>query len=309
MSQEEVVQQSPEETLEAAPQEGEEVVAEAASEEAGEAKKEEAAAVADLKRKFKLKVGGKEIEEELDLNDNDSITRYLQKAKAFDQKAEELALTRKETQQLLAALKENPSEVLRMLGHDIDDLAYNHLKQAVEESKKTPEQIEIERIKKENEEFQNKLKGLEEEKQTAETERLRNEQASIIQNDILSALKENKESILSVEDPEIVGDVARAMHKLMLAGHEDVTVQDVLPIVEERYINKLRKRLELMDDGAVEKALGKTVTERLRKKRIQAAKKAEATTTANQIKETGVTGKKQEAPVEKKTYKEFFRGF
>lgn len=307
MSQEEVVQPAPEEALEAAPQE-EEAVVEAAPEEATEAKKE-AAAVADLKRKFKLKVGGKEIEEELDLNDNDSITRYLQKAKAFDQKAEELALTRKETQQLLAALKENPSEVLRMLGHDIDDLAYNHLKQAVEESKKTPEQIEIERIKKENEEFQNKLKGLEEEKQTAETERLRNEQASIIQNDILSALKENKESILSVEDPEIVGDVARAMHRLMLAGHEDVTVQDVLPIVEERYINKLRKRLELMDDGAVEKALGKNVTERLRKKRIQAAKKAEATTTANQIKETGTVGKKQEAPVEKKTYKEFFRGF
>lgn len=304
MSQEEVVEQAP--VTEEAVESTEEVAPE---EIAAEEAKQEAAAVQELKRKYKLKVGGKEIEEELDLNDNDSITRYLQKAKAFDQKAEELALTRKETQQLLAALKESPAEVLKMLGHDIDDLAYNHLKTAVEESKKSPEQIELEKAKKQAEEYEKRLKQLEEEKTTSENERLRNEQANIIQNDILAALKENKESILSVDDPEIVGDVARAMHRLMLAGHEDVTVQDVLPIVEERYINKLRKRLEFMDDGAIEKALGKGVTERLRKKRIQAAKKAEATTTAKQIKETGVSPKKEEAPVDKKSYKQFFKGF
>jgi hypothetical protein len=304
MSQEEVVEQAP--VTEEAVENTEEVAPE---EIAAEEAKQEAAAVQELKRKYKLKVGGKEIEEELDLNDNDSITRYLQKAKAFDQKAEELALTRKETQQLLAALKESPAEVLKMLGHDIDDLAYNHLKTAVEESKKSPEQIELEKAKKQAEEYEKRLKQLEEEKTTSENERLRNEQANIIQNDILAALKENKESILSVDDPEIVGDVARAMHRLMLAGHEDVTVQDVLPIVEERYINKLRKRLEFMDDGAIEKALGKGVTERLRKKRIQAAKKAEVTTTAKQIKETGVSPKKEEAPVDKKSYKQFFKGF
>jgi ribonuclease Y len=48
--------------------------------------------------------------------------------------------------------------------------------------------------------------------------------------------------------------------------------------------------------------------------RIQPAKIEEIVEKAKEeinkiIKETGVTGKKQEAPVEKKTYKEFFRGF
>ena len=42
-------------------------------------------------KKLKLKVDGRDIEEDYDLDDNDRLVRDLQKSKAFDRKAQEHA--------------------------------------------------------------------------------------------------------------------------------------------------------------------------------------------------------------------------
>lgn len=265
--------------------------------------------IKDLKKKLKLKVDGQEIEEEIDFNDDETLTRHLQKAKAFDKKAQELAQLKREIEGLVGTLKTNPQAVLNQLGLDFDELAEQHIRNQIEEMSKSPEQLAFEKMQKELAELKSEKERLAKEKEESETERLRNEQAAILEQDILSALN-NSNTLLSVEDPEVVSDIARAMYRAMNEGYTDVTVQDVIPMVEKRYFDKLTKRMELMDDDSLEKVFGKHA-DRLRKRRLSKKKDKVKTATAKQIaKSTGISEQpKDEMPQEKLSYKDFFRKF
>ena len=65
-------------------------------------KKDEAKA-ASTKKKYNLKVNGKQEDLELDLSNDEEISKYLQKARAFDTKAQEAAEI-KNKWQLLATI-------------------------------------------------------------------------------------------------------------------------------------------------------------------------------------------------------------
>lgn len=267
------------------------------------------ATIKELKKKLKLKVDGQEIEEEVDFNDEEGLKKSYQKARAFDKKAQELAEFRKEMQQLVQVLKDNPTAILQELGHNVDDLAYQHLQRKISDMSKSPEQIEkeqrdgeLQRLKDENEKH---IK----EKEHMEMEQLRNKQATSIQEEIITALG-NSQTLLSTEDPEAVGDIARAMYRLMQQGVVDVRVEDVIPMVEEKYIRKLQKRLELAEPGAFEKIIGKKNLDKYRKGRV--SDKKVKTQTANQVaRETGHSAKPKEmsAAEKKKSYRDFFNKF
>lgn len=286
------------EGVSAADAEGDEEIAE--SNPVEEARKE-------LKRKLKLRVGGKDIEEEVDLDDEESLVRNFQKSKAFDQKAKELAEYKKQTEALIAMLQSDPAGVLSQFGHDVDKFSEEYLLRRIEDLEKSPEQREREELLRTKDELEKKLRSVEEEKQRAQEEALLNEQSQLIENEILTALNSSK-TILSVEDPEVIGDIARAMHRAVSAGIVDVSAKDVIPYVEDRYINKLRNRIKYMDDDAVENAFGKDVFERLRKRRV--SKKRTETITASQVaKSTGNSQKVEPKSAEKISYRDFFKKF
>ena len=281
-------------------EEGEEL--EASEDEQTKEEKEEE--IRQLKKKLKLKVDGKEIEEEIDFEDDEALTKYLQKAKAFDKKAQESATYRKQMESLLTALQQNPTAVLQELGMDVNEFAYNQLQQYLEEEQKSPEQKEAEQMRARLEQLEKEREQLAKEKETAEQERLRDEAAAEIQEDILGALKDHK-GVLSADDPEAIGDIARAMYRYVAAG-QDVKVQDVIKSVEKRYVEKLRKRAEAWDEAKFNEIFGKKKMAELRKRRVQ-GKKAK-TQTAKQIADSGKTAPKQpEEPPKKMSYKEFFK--
>lgn len=263
--------------------------------------------IRELKKKLKLKVNGEEIEEEIDFNDDEDLTRRLQKAKAFDRKAQEYSELQKQAEELVYLLQNDPRKLLEVAGHDVDQLAETVIANKLENMKKSPEQIQYEEALQAREELEARLKQIEEEKTSIENERLLEQQAAQIENDILTGL-DNSETILSKEDPEIIGDIARTMYRIMAEGDVNVTVEDVVPLVEKRYINKLQKRLELVDDGALEKIIGKNTLERLRKKRLSRKKKG-PTTTAKQVKDTGVQVPKEEPKPEKIKMKDYFKPY
>jgi hypothetical protein len=59
------------------------------------------------------------------------VRRQLQKVDGADRALEESALTRKQAKQFFEALKSNPAGVLQAMGHNVDELAKNHLAQAL----------------------------------------------------------------------------------------------------------------------------------------------------------------------------------
>jgi hypothetical protein len=289
------------EELEASDDLGEGEELEASSEEEVEAQKEE---IKQLKKKLKLKVDGQEIEEEIDFEDDEALIKQMQKARAFDKKAQESATYRKQMEGLLSALQDNPAAVLQELGMDVNELAYNQLQQYLEDEQKSPEQKEAEQMKARLEELEKERQQLQEEKQQAVEERLRDEAASEIQEDILSALTDHK-GVLSADDPEAIGDIARALYRYAQAG-QDVQVQDVIKTVEKRYVEKLRKRAEAWDESKFNEVFGKKKMNELRTKRVR-GKKA-TTQTAKQVADSGKTAPKEPAAPEKKlSYKDFFK--
>ena len=262
--------------------------------------------IQELKKKLKLKVDGEEFEEELDFNDEDRLKRALQKEKAFDKRSQEWASYQKQVNQFMEALKSNPGDVLRQMGHDLDELAYNHLQQAVEEAKKSPEQLAQEKMQKELEDLKAEKERLSKEKEEAELERLKNEEAAKIENDIKSAL-DDTETILPKKNPWVLRKVAETMILAIQNGYPEVTASQVIPLVEQQFMNDLQSMFDVFPEEVIEKVVKKQNLDRYRKKRL-GRKKQVNTKTAKQIAQP--TNNKVPAdgkePVKKKTYKDLF---
>lgn len=264
-------------------------------------KKEEA-----LKKKLKLKVKDKEFEEEIDWNDDARLTKAFQKEKAFDAASQELANMKKQFGGLIEALKgDKVLDVLRELGHDVDGLAEKHLTQLVEEAKKSPEQVQKEKMEAELKSLKEEKTRLSKEKEEKELESIRNQYATEIENDITKAL-DKAETILPKRNPKIVRAIAQNMLFAMQNGYPQVKASDVIPLVEQEYRKDLKELFDILPEDTIEALVGKPNLDRLRKKRL--AKNNVKTETAKQIvQETGHTKETEaEANKRKKNYRDFF---
>ena len=111
-----------------------------------------------------LKFNGKEYEEklpfEIDEDQSDWMRKQLQLAKMSQTKSQEVASLEKEVVAFLQELKTNPRKALAnpMIGIDIKQLAADILEEEIENSRKSPEQLEREKL-------QNELKALRDERE------------------------------------------------------------------------------------------------------------------------------------------------
>lgn len=261
----------------------------------------------NLKKKLKLKVKDKEYEEEVDWNDDERLTRAFQKEKAFDSASQELSGLKKQFGSLIEALKgDQVFDILRELGHDVDGLSEKHLTRLVEEAKKSPEQVEREKMEAELKALKEEKQKLSKDKEAKELEAIRNQYATEIENDITKAL-DSAQTILPKRNPKIVRAIAQNMLFAMQNGYPDVKASEVIPLVEEEYRKDLKELFDILPEDTVEMLVGKNNFDRVRKKRL--ANKGKTTQTANQIvEETGKTKKTEEADSnsKKKGYRDFF---
>jgi DNA repair exonuclease SbcCD ATPase subunit len=263
--------------------------------------------IQNLKKKLKLKIDGEEVEEEIDWADEEGLKRHLQKAKAFDKRAQEFAEYKNQVEQLVKMLKEDPETLLERAGLNVDELAEKRLSRKIEEMKKSPEQLEKEKMQKELEEYRKKAKAAEEEKQRAEQERMRNEQAAEIENEIMKALDGGKTK-LPKNNPRVAMRIGQMMYIATQNGYPNVTPKDVLPIVEKEWFDELRSYFDESSEDFIEEIVGKHNFDRVRKKRL-AKRPAAKTTTANQlVKDTGTKPKMddEDSGKPKRTFKKYF---
>lgn len=258
--------------------------------------------------RLKLKVDGREIEEELpfeipdDENAKEWMIRQLQMGRMGTKRAQEYAGLEKEVRTFIERLRKDPMSALQdpMIGVDVKKLAAAVIEKEVEDSQKSPEQLEIERI-------QAELKKERDERQKEKTQREEQEKRLIeereferIDREMSTALEES-----GLPTDESAAYFVKKMADYMMLGIQngiDVRPQDVLPIVRKEFESDMQSFIKSLPPDQVEKLIGKEVFNQIRKKNVA---KAKAPTPVNKITDTGVK-KQEEKEVKKQTFKQFF---
>lgn len=254
--------------------------------------------------KFKLKVYGKEVDEEIDLSDKEGLTKRFQKAAAADQSLKEAAEIRKAALQFIDELKKNPKRVLQdsNIGLDPKKLAEEWLAEEIKEMEKSPEQKAKEQQLKEIEEYKAKVKEYEEKAALAEREKMEKHHEVELTTQISAALDvggvpKNPKTIARIADYLMYG----------LKNGANLTAQDVVPLVKRDIDNELKDIMSSLSDDKLEEFLGKDIIGRLRKKNVAKAKALDSAGASN-VRDTGKTSKDEKPKVEGKKlkYSEFF---
>lgn len=277
-----------------------------------DAKKEEPKApVKKTTKKIKLKVDKNEFDEELpfEIPDDEQVIDYMRKTlqmgKMGQKRAQEFAELQKDVQSFIELLRNDPEAALSdpAIGLDVKALAAKIIEKEIENSKKTPEQLE-------KEELQNKLKKLEEERQKEkqeamerERERLSAEAAERYDREISAALEKS-------DLPKSSYTIKKIAEYMLTAVKDglDVTAEDVLPLVKEEMHKDLKEMFAVMPDEVIEQLIGKDVFTRVRKKNLQKAKENQAPAPVKSaVKDTGASDKPSDDKADKaKSMKDFF---
>jgi len=313
MSDESAAPAAPVEAQEAAPEviEAEEAVDAQEGEGSKDAPKADAKkegtvdkAINALKKKFNLTVGGKARDVEIDLGNEKEVKRYLEQAFGAQEKFEEAAGIRKQAEQLVKMLKENPKMLLKHpeLGLDIKKLATEILNEELEDMAKSPEQKRIE-------EMEQKLKDYEEEKKRLEEER-RNAEMSKVQQEAMQQLDEDISQALSSstlpKSPYVVKRIADTMIEAINLGYENVRIPDIMPYVEQQLLAEIQQMFEAKPSDVLEKMIGKKTLDGYRKEKIAKVKRP---ADASQVKETGAKSDQKADDKDNLAFKKVFSTF
>lgn len=268
---------------------------------------EKAEAEQELHKRLKLKIYGQETE--FDLGNDDHINRLkelAQKGEGADQKFQKAAEIEKNMRKFAELIQKDPLKALEAAGHNLDELADNYMQQRIADLEKSPEQKRLEELERMVEEERNKNEELERTRQEAEQARAQEEYSRQLDDEITGALSGS-------DLPKSAYVVKRIAENLMLAmdqGYEDVTVEQILPIVQDQIHGEIRQMFEAMPEEVIEKTLGNNVSEKLRKRRIKRQRKP--ATKAADVKATGrseINRSKAEQKPEKQNAKDFWKNF
>lgn len=258
-------------------------------------------------KSLKLKVDGKEFNEELPFEIDDDpkaieyMTKHLQMSKMGSKRAQDYSKLEKDVQDFVERLRKNPAEVLSdpSIGIDIKQLAAKVIENEIENAKKSPEQLEKEKLELELKKIKDEREKEKKDSQAKELERL--QQQEYERYDVL--LTQALETSDLPKSPYIVKKMAEYMIMGIQEGI-DVTPNDVVPLVREEMQNDLREMFAIMPEDVIEQIIGKDVISRIRKKNLAKAKQAPQT--VNSVKDSGKSDTPKVENAKKMTIKELF---
>lgn len=255
------------------------------------------------RRRFKLKVDGKEYDEEVDLDDNDFLTKQFQLSKVSQKRMAEAASLEREVKQFIEELRKNPRKVLSdpNIGVDIKRMAADVIEEEIANSQKSPELLAKEKLEAELQDLKDAQAKEREDHKTREFQRI--QAAEYQRYDMLMSQALEKSDL--PKSPYTI----KKMADYMLIGLQngiDVTPDDVLPLVRAEIQNDLKEMFAVMPEEVIEKIIGKDVFTKVRKKNL-ATGRATPTGTAKVLDAGGgKTGGKKE-PVKKQSFREYFK--
>jgi hypothetical protein len=256
-------------------------------------------------KKLKLKFNGREFEEDLpfevDESQVDWLTKQRQKAMLSDHKANEYSQLEREVGAFIQELRKNPRKALSnpAIGLDIKQFAADILQEEIEQAQKSPEQIKEEGLIRELEELKAEREREKEEMNSRELERLTEREYERYDNLMSSAI----ESSDLPKSPYVV----KKMTEYLMMGIEngiDVEPKDIIPLIREEIQNDIQEMFQVMPAEVIEQILGKSNMEKLRKKRLSSAKAP--IPVKSSMRDVGAQKKEEKKQEKKQTLKEFF---
>lgn len=269
------------------------------------AKKVEAAA----KKAYKLKVGGRDVEV-----GEDELLKRAQMGYSADEKWQEASRMRKEMDSFIQLLQRDPAQALEQMGFNVDELAENRIKAKIEEMRKSPEQLEREKIERELKSLKEEREREREQARQQEMTRLQDQFAVEIENDISGALDSNTYGL--PKSPYVVKRIADTMILAMQEGRRtnntklmNIKAADVLSMVQDEINSELNQMYNATPDEVFEKLVGKDRLNKYRKGKVTKQKATVKPNSVSDIKPTGqaeINKQNADKPKEKVKSKDFF---
>ena len=271
-----------------------------------------AEAKAEAKRisKLRLKVDGRELEEELpfEIEEDPEILEYLTKnlqmSKAAQKRMAEYAQYQKEVNALVDKLRKNPRAVLSdpSIGVDLKQLAAEIVEEEIANSQKSPEQLEREKLERELLALKEEREREKQDFQRKEFERLQEVEFERYDSLMSKALETSD----LPKSPYVVKKMAEYMLLGLNEGIE-LTPEDVIPLVRDEIQGDIRDMFSAMPEDVVEKLIGKDTLGRIRKKNLSKAKSSPPVPVKSSVKDSGTkTSKPTDSGPSKKNFKDFF---
>lgn len=300
VEQENVQEQSPEQSTETDNKSPDDTQQELSDQEKEEIKEE-------IKRikKLQIKYKGKDLEEELpfEIPDTPEAREYMQKqlqlAKLSTDNSEQFSQLDKEIKEFVAALRENPKAILSDpdIGIDLKELARSVIEEEIENSKKTPEQVEKEKLQSELERLKKEQEEKVEEYKKRDFDQMQEKAYVEYDKALTTAFEEHQ----LPKTPYYIKKVADYMIAGIKAGH-NVQPSDVLPLIDKEVKSDLKQMMEAYPDEVVQQLLG----ERLKLlKRPRTASKDAPASLKKGIPDTGLKHQQKTQP-KKMTFKQRF---
>ena len=132
-------------------------------------------------KKYKVKIDGEELEV-----DEEELLRGYQTKKAADKRFQEGAMARKQAEEFVRLLKEDPFKVLSnpQIGHDVRQLAEEFLASQLEEEMLSDEERERREMKRKLQEYEESEKKKKQEQEELQKKELKQRYAQDYQNQI-----------------------------------------------------------------------------------------------------------------------------
>lgn len=277
------------------------------------ASKSEKKAAQKLLNKLTLKVDGEEYEEELPFGIPDDpkaieyMRRQLQMSKMSHKRAQEKSAIEKDVMKFLSDLQADPikalSDPLFRDRIDLKKMAASIIEKEIEDSKKSPEQLELEKYKEELKAIKEQQEREKTDREQSDRERLTEKYAEEYDLQLTQALETNR----IPKSPAAIKKFADYMEIAVRAG-KDVSVNDLIPLIREELASDFNEHLNNLPEDQLEAFIGKPILDKLRKKSVAKAKQAAqnpALKGAGKAPNTGKATEKEE-PIVKKTLKELW---
>lgn len=253
------------------------------------------------KKAWKLKVGEKDIE----ITDESELIKRAQMGYSADEKWNEAAKMRKQVENFIGLLQQDPASALEKMGLDVDSFAEQRMLQRIEEMKKSPEQLAHEKLQRELEQLRTEREQERESIRQREAQALQDKYAVDLENEINSAFDNNEAGL--PKSPYIVKRMADVMIYALKNKVPDFTAKKALEVVQAEVLNELNQMYSVAPDEVFERLVGKDRLNKYRRAKVKAKTPAPKT---NDIKPTGAgeLQKSQEDQAPKKIReKDFFK--
>jgi hypothetical protein len=240
---------------------------------------------ASTKKRYNIKVDGREEEVEFDPYNEEEVKKNLQMSRASQKRMQQFAEYEKGVRGLFEQLQNDPLKVISDPRLKIPEATRQKMAQAIinneiEEMQKSPEQREKERLQREYESLKKQHEEEKKAREASEFSRLQEQAAVQLDTDISAAIE-------SAKLPKTARTVKYMAEALMLCLQNglDLNARDVLPYVQDQILGDFREIIGSLPDEEFEEWLGKDQISRIRKRTLQRIK--QVATASTNVKSTG----------------------